>query len=116
MSEALTTKNTNVILAIVEELSFRNGLDIALDNLTEKSVMELLGFIYKKCDSAEHQKLVFTLTDLVMNRLNKMAPVSRDLKVDNLLADIADKLTVEIDNAKETAELGGLIELIEAQY
>ena len=116
MTEALLTKNTNVILAMVEELSFRDGLLIALDNLSQKAVVELLGFIYKKCDSAEHQKLVFTLADLVLNRLNKVSPVSRDLKVDNLLADIAEKLAAEVQNAKETAELGGLLELMEAQY
>lgn len=100
---------------MVEELSYRNGLEIGLDNLSDKSVLELLGFIYKKCDSAEHQKLLFVLFDLVLNRLNKMTPVSRDLRVDNLLADIAEKLAVEVETSKETAELGGLIELIEAQ-
>lgn len=100
---------------MVEELSFRNGLEIALDNIAEKSLLELLGFIYKKCDSAEHQKLLFFLFDQVLNRLNKMSPVNRDLRVDNLLADIAEKLTIEVETSKETAKLGGLLELIEAQ-
>lgn len=115
MAEALSTKNTNIILAMVEELSFRNGLDIALDNLREKSILELLGFIYKKCDSGEHQTLLFALFDVVLNRLSKMSPVSRDLKVDNLLADIGEKLSLEVDTARETAELGGLLELIESK-
>jgi UTP15 C terminal len=100
---------------MVEELSFRNGLEIAIDNLSEKSLLEMLGFVYKKCDSAEHQKLLFILFDLVLNRLNKISPVSQNSRVDNMLADIQEKLAYEARTAKETAELGGILELIESQ-
>ena len=71
---------------MVEELSYRNGLDIAIDNLPEKSLLEMLGFIYKKCDSAEHQKILFILFDMILNRLNKISPVGQSTKVDNMLA------------------------------
>lgn len=98
---------------MVEELCFRNGLEIALDNIQEKTLLELLGFIYKKCDSAEHQKLLFLLFDLVLNRLNKISPVSQSTKVDNMLADIFDKLNVEEAAAKQTCELGGILEIID---
>lgn len=100
---------------MVEELSFRNGLEVALDNFSEKSLLELLGFIYKKCDSAEHQKLLFILFDFVLNRLNKISPVSQDSRVDSMLADIRDKLATEQRAAKDTSELGGMLEVIESQ-
>jgi UTP15 C terminal len=100
---------------MVEELSYRNGLDIAIDNLPEKSLLEMLGFIYKKCDSAEHQKILFILFDMILNRLNKISPVGQSTKVDNMLADIQDKLFLEAQTAKETVELGGILELIESQ-
>ena len=59
LKHALTTKDTQVIVAMIEELAYRNGLNTAIQNLEETDVKHLLEFIYKKCDSANHQNLVF---------------------------------------------------------
>ena len=96
---------------MVEELSFRNGLEIALDNIQEKTLLELLGFIYKKCDSAEHQQLIFTLLDLVTNELGGLLEKLDDSEA--ILRKIGAKLAQEEENAKQAVELGGSLELLE---
>lgn len=115
LAESLSTKNTNIILSIVEELGYRGGLDIAIDNSSEKCLIELLGFIYKKCDSTDHQQLVFQVLDLVLSKINKISPAGESEKVDSLLKDIREKLGVEVDTASQMNELDGLLEMIESK-
>lgn len=112
--EALATKNTLVILAVFEELLYRDGLSIALDRLDEKAVVDLLGFIYKKCDSTEHQREVFLLFDHLLNRLDAICQVGVSTHVDQLLADIHHKIATESAVAQNIAELGATIEILEA--
>lgn len=100
---------------MVEELCYRDGFEIALDNMNEKSLLDLLGFVYKKSDSTEHQKLVFMLFDSVIGRIDRISPSGTNDKVDKLLTDIQQKLENEIETAEEVNELGGMLELIEAQ-
>jgi hypothetical protein len=59
LKHALTTNDTQIIISMIEELAYRNGLNTAIKNLEEKDVKLLLKFVYKKCDSANHQNLVF---------------------------------------------------------
>lgn len=115
MAEAVGSKNTNIILAVVEELAFRDGLEIAVTNMPQKSLPELLGFIYKKCDSTEHQKIILLLLDLVINRVNRISPPSAaaSTQVDHLLQDIAAKLQGEYQATCEMGELHGLIEQLD---
>ena len=101
-----------MILAVAEELVHRKGLEIAFDNLPENSLLDLLGFVYKKCDSPEHQKAVFFLFDCLMNRLNKISPSGKNDKVDGMLKDIKDKLAVDIQTSSQMNELEGLLEMI----
>jgi UTP15 C terminal len=77
--------------------------------------VELLGFIYKKCDSTEHQKLVFEVLDFILGRINKICPAGENEKVDSLLKDIREKLEVEVDTASQLNELDGLLEMIESK-
>lgn len=112
--ESLATKNTLVILAVFEELLYRDGLSIALDRLDEKAVVDLLGFIYKKCDSTEHQREVFLLFDHLLNRLDAICQVGVSTHVDQLLADIHHKIATESAVAQNIAELGATIEILEA--
>lgn len=111
----MATKNTNIILAVVEELAFRDGLEIALNNLPQSSLPELLGFVYKKCDSTEHQKMILLLLDLLVNRINKISPPSivTSIQVDNLLRDITAKLEAEAKATSEMGELDGLLEQLQ---
>jgi hypothetical protein len=70
LTEALNTNNTTTIVAVIEDMACRGGLETALSKGNESLLRNLLGFIYKKCDSAEHQQLIFTLLDLVTNELS----------------------------------------------
>lgn len=54
LKHALTTKDSQVIVAIIEELVYRNGIEIAIRNLEGDDIKLLLDFIYKKCDSTNH--------------------------------------------------------------
>jgi U3 small nucleolar RNA-associated protein 15 len=42
LEEALETRNTVIILSVVEELVYRNGLDVALANLSYAALIILL--------------------------------------------------------------------------
>lgn len=96
--EALNTRNTNVILAVVEELAYRDGLERAVSNLNDKAMLELLGFIYKKIDSPMHSHLIYPLFSLVLSKVNSSCPTSSaDDKITRLLRDTADKLE-EVEN------------------
>jgi hypothetical protein len=83
--------------------------------MPEKALPELLGFVYKKCDSTEHQKIVLLLFDLLINRINKISPSSlaSSTQVDNLLKDIAAKLEGEYKAGCEMGELQGMIEQLD---
>lgn len=104
-----------MILAVIEELAFRDGLEIAVTNMPQNSLPELLGFIYKKCDSTEHQKVILLLLDLITNKVNKISPPSAAAsnQVDDLLRDIAAKLHGEYQATCEMGELHGIIEQLE---
>lgn len=83
--------------------------------MTEKALLDLLGFVYKKSDSGEHQKIVCTIFDLILNSLDKISPPGNNDKIDKLLVDIREKLDKEIETAQEVNELAGILDLIESQ-
>lgn len=111
LTEALNTNNTTTIVAVIEDMACRGGLETALSKGNESLLRNLLGFIYKKCDSAEHQQLIFTLLDLVTNELSGLLEKLDDS--DAILRKIGAKLAQEEETAKQALELGGSLELLE---
>ena len=115
LKHALTSKDTQVITGVIEELVYRNGLDIALKNLDETDLLVLLSFIYKKLDSANHQQVVF----FVMERCFELgvfvtADDSQNASVDRLLTKIREKIQLEARVGNECSEIEGILDVIEA--
>lgn len=94
LKHALTTKDTQVIVSMIEELAYRNGLNTAIKNLEEKDIRLLLNFVYKKCDSANHQNLVFHIFEQCLTYLGDGEKFEDD-KIDLLLIKIREKLDAE---------------------
>lgn len=94
LKHALSTRDTQVIVSMIEELAYRNGLHTAIKNLEEKDVKILLNFVYKKCDSANHQNLVFYIFEQCLAYLGQ-GDKFEDQKIDLVLIKIREKLDAE---------------------
>ena len=97
------------------ELAYRDGLELAIERLDQDGYVQLLEFIYKKCDSTSHQDQVLTVLDIVIRKraCETRARPEDEKKISNLLEDIADKLAGEYETCKEAADLQAVIELLE---
>lgn len=113
LKHALTTKDSQVIVAVIEELVYRNGVQIAIKNLEGEDVKLLLDFVYKKCDSTNHQSVVLYIFEQFLGLLDR-GERFEDQKIDLLLLKIKEKLEAEERIAAEASELGGMLEVLES--
>lgn len=113
LKNALTTKDTQIIVSLIEELIYRNGLEIAVKNLGEEEMGILLSFVYKKCDSANHQNMVFNVFEVALNWLRNFEKFD-DEGINQILIKINEKLNRQEEIAKQASEITGMLELMEA--
>ena len=113
LKHALTTKDSQVVVAVIEELVYRNGVSIAIKNLTSDDIKLLLNFIYKKCDSTNHQSVVLYIFEQCLGFLAQ-GDKHEDDKIDSLLYKIKEKLDAEENIAVQASELGGMLEVLES--
>lgn len=113
LKNALTTKDTQIIVSLIEELIYRNGLEIAIKGLQIDEMGILLSFIYKKCDSANHQNLILHIFEIALSKLRDIEKYE-DKEIGQILMKIREKLNREEEIAHEALEISGVVELMEA--
>jgi len=113
LTRVLSTYDTQTIIAVIEELLHRGGLETALKNLDTNSMKMLLEFILKKCDSSNHQQMILVVLERAIAYLGNLEKYEAIL-IDSLLTKISEKLAIEEDMVLQASELGGMIETIEA--
>lgn len=113
LKNALTTKDTQIIVSLIEELIYRDGLDIAIKGLQIDEMAILLSFVYKKCDSANHQNLILYIFEAALGKLRDIEKYE-DKEIGQILMKIREKLNREEEIAQEALEISGMVELMEA--
>lgn len=108
LKHSLTTKDTQIIVSVIEELLYRNGLDIAVKNLGIDEIRILLNFVYKKCDSSNHQQLIFYVLEIVLKRIERW----EDGDLDQILGKVREKISREEEVANEAIEISGIVDLM----
>merc|ERR1712194_724519 len=109
LSQALVTKNTVVILSVIEELLYRNGLKSALEKKGEEFYKNFLGFVLKKIDSANCQKLLIHVFEQFLGVFN-FGSFEGSVGIDELLNRIRAKVDKEVRVVKKTVELRAIME------
>ena len=112
LSQALVTKNTVVILSVIEELLYRNGLRSALEKKGEEFYKNFLGFVLKKIDSANSQKLLIHVFEQFL-AVFSFASFESSTGVDELLNKIRAKVDKEVKVVKKTVELRAILEALD---
>lgn len=112
LSHALQTGNTNVILSVAEELIVRNGLAYAFKGLCQESLRQLLAFLHKKIDSANCQKLIVYIHEVLIDSIGDKLVTSPQLKT--LMTKIDAKIVEELNNSERCAFINAFLEGAEA--
>jgi U3 small nucleolar RNA-associated protein 15 len=112
LSQALVTKNTVVILSVIEELLYRNGLRSALEKKNEEFYKNFLGFVLKKIDSANSQKLLIHVFEQFLAVFN-YGSFESSTGIDELLNKIRAKVDKEVKVVKKTVELRAILEALD---
>lgn len=112
--KALETKNTDVIVTLLEELVTRDALGIALKNKSPEQINDLLVFLLKKMDSLNHGPFLLRISTVVLDLF-----FEDFVKVESLqraLAELKKKVKNEMEISEIMAELEGQIALIKSVY
>lgn len=109
---AIETKNTDVIITLLEELVARDALGIAFKNKTPEQISSFLVFLLRKMDSLVHGPFCLRVAMAVLDHF-----FEDFVKVESLqrvLGEFKKKIQSELAIAEAFADLEGQINLIKA--
>ena len=108
LDAALATRKPEVVIALLAELSQRNGLRIALGGRSEEKLQPLLGFLATYAAHPRCSRLLLPSVDRV---LDAYAPaIGASPMVDGCLRRLRDMLLVEIKMMNGLSQLSGCVE------
>ena len=113
IQEALVTKNTTIILSIVEEIIYRNGLEKALEKCFGNVLLMLLQFVLKKIDSGNCQKFVMYLFGQILGHCDFKRASGEEERINDVLRKIEIKIGNEVEVVEKTLELKGILEALD---
>lgn len=110
--DALKTKNSVVILAVVENLVSRSSLKPAIKGLDLEGVQMLLEFISKKLDSENCQREILGLAEATFDSQNDNLA---DKEVKKNIKALAKVVEVALQTAITSGEIAGVLEDLTSQ-
>ncbi|ELP92117.1 hypothetical protein EIN_380440 [Entamoeba invadens IP1] len=110
LDKALETRDETIIMTIIREIIYRNGMRVALINRNENTLQPLMSFLINSIPNPNYTKIIieviYQLLDIYISKLGKSA------LFDDMFFKLQKRLEKEIQLNRNMQELLGQIDLI----
>ena len=112
MNAALKCGNPEIVLSLIEELTERKGLHIALGNRSEDELLELVHFLSWKIADHRYSDLLVEVSSILLDMYLGVFGLSKE--VDKaLFVDLKQAVADQIHLAQGLSQLGGQLSLVQ---
>jgi U3 small nucleolar RNA-associated protein 15 len=111
LDAALATRRPNIIASVIDELTNRNGLVLALANRDAQQLMPVLEFVGKHISHPSYSGVLIEFLHLILDLYGSLVGTSPEID-EQLLLIHKEKLRKEIENQKELIKVQACMENI----
>ncbi|KAJ5069979.1 u3 small nucleolar RNA-associated protein [Anaeramoeba ignava] len=110
LDAALETKNKEIIISIIEDLVYREGLSRALSGRDDRSLEPILNFLIKNISTPVYSKILIHTTNTILDLYSRV--IGESPLVDDLFDQLLLKVKNEVAIQKDLSVLLGSLELL----
>ena len=110
LDAALATKNLQIVCSVVDELSARNGLTIALSGRDDTSLEPLLHFLAKNICNPNFSSMILDLANMVLDVYGQVA--GQSVAIDELLFLLRRQVQGELKLHHDLLAVQGMLEVL----
>ena len=110
LDSVLRTRNPLAIVAVLEELNFRNGLSIALAGRNESSLEPLLSFATKYISNPRYAKLTMLVIHNVLDLYGNI--LGHSDSIDELFVKLRRQIKKEVEFQQQAISIVGALDVV----